>query len=197
MSTKTALLLAKAAELTILGTFGGVISAILGPWGIALEALAILMALDYLTGLILAGVFHASPKSKGGTLESRAALKGLLRKCGIIIIVVALHQADRLTGKAFLRDGAAFAFCVEEILSLVENLGAMGVPMPGFVRKALEWLHDKSDSLTNMIPTKADQPPDAAKPSPWGEGGTAQAVTDEGDPDAAVAPAASEEVPLE
>ena len=153
------------AKIALLGILAGVLSAIVGAWTVALESLAILMVLDYATGLILAGVFHASPKSKGGTLESRAALKGLLRKGGIIIIVVALHQADRLTGKAFLRDGAAFAFCVEEIISLIENLGAMGVPMPGFISKAIEWLHGKSDNLTAMIPdTQTDKPPDQSLP---------------------------------
>lgn len=149
------------AKIALLGILAGVCSAIIGSWTIALESLAILMVLDYATGLVLAGVFHASPKSKGGTLESRTALKGLIRKAGIIIIVVALHQADRLTGKAFLRDGAAFAFCVEEVISLIENLGVMGVPMPGYIAKAIEWLHGKSDNLTALIPgSQADKPPD-------------------------------------
>ena len=146
------------AKIAVLGILAGVISAIAGSWTVAIESLCILMALDYITGLVLAAVFHASPKSKSGTLESRAAFKGLLRKCGIIIVVIAFHQADRVTGKSFLRDGAAFAFCIEELISLIENLGAMGVPMPEFVKKAIEWLRGKNNRLD--VPEETDKPPD-------------------------------------
>lgn len=145
------------AKIAILGVLAGVVSAIVGSWTIAIESLCILMGMDYATGLILAAVFHSSPKSKNGALESRAAFKGLIRKCGIIVIVIAFHQADRITGKSFLRDGAAFAFCIEEIISLIENLGAMGVPMPAFVTKAIEWLRGKDKNLE--IPEMTKKPP--------------------------------------
>ncbi len=146
------------AKIAALGAVAGIISAILGGWTLALETLAIILVLDYATGLIVAGVFHASPKSSGGTLESKAAFKGLLRKCGIIVIVIAFHQLDRLTGKSFFRDGAAWAFFVEEFLSVIENLGLMGVPLPKFVTKAVEWLRNKGDALADAIPE--GKPPD-------------------------------------
>ena len=139
------------------GAFVGLLSAILGSWSLALETLGIVMLLDYATGLILAGIFHKSPKSRGGALESKAAFKGLVRKVGIIIFVIAFHQLDRLTGKTFFRDGVAWAFFVEEFISVVENLGLMDLPMPKFVLQAVEWLRTKSNSLT--IPG-TDKPPD-------------------------------------
>ena len=55
-----------------IGAIGGVIAGLFGGWDAALQTLVIFMAVDYITGLIVAGVFHASPKTKTGTLESRA-----------------------------------------------------------------------------------------------------------------------------
>lgn len=142
------------------GVLAGILSAILGGWTLALETLGIIMVLDYATGLIVAGVFHASPKSQGGALESKAAFKGLIRKVGIIVIVIAFHQLDRLTGKSFFRDGAAWAFFAEEFISVIENLGLMGLPMPKFVVKAVEWLRNKSDELAGTV--EAEKPPDGS-----------------------------------
>lgn len=142
---------------TASGILAGIASAILGSWNLALETLAIIMVLDYATGLIVAGVFHASPKSTGGALESKAAFKGLVRKVGIIVIVIAFHQLDRLTGKTFFRDGAAWAFFIEEFISVIENLGLMGLPMPKFILKSVEWLRNKSEALADAIPTGKDE----------------------------------------
>lgn len=128
------------------GLLGGIVSAVIGGWDLALETLAIIMALDYVTGLIVAGVFHKSPKSEGGALESKAAFKGLCKKAMIIVIVVAFHQADRLTGKTFFRDGACWAFFLAEMISVIENVGLV-YPLPSFVQKALDWFREKGEKL--------------------------------------------------
>ena len=154
-------------KIAVLGILAGVCSALLGGWTVALETLGIIMLLDYATGLIVAGVFHKSPKSAGGTLESKAAFKGLLRKVGIIFIVVAFHQLDRLTGKSFWRDSAAWAFFIVEFISVVENIGLMGVPLPKVVTAAMEWLRNKSDDLAAAIP--AGKPPDGGQGTANGE----------------------------
>lgn len=135
-----------AAVVTASGVLGGIVSAIIGGWDLALETLAIIMALDYVTGLIVAGVFHKSPKSEGGALESKAAFKGLCKKAMIIVIVVAFHQADRLTGKTFFRDGACWAFFLAEMISVIENVGLV-YPLPAFVQKALDWFREKGEKL--------------------------------------------------
>lgn len=135
-----------AAVVTASGVLGGIVSAIIGGWDLALETLAIIMALDYVTGLIVAGVFHKSPKSEGGALESKAAFKGLCKKAMIIVIVVAFHQADRLTGKTFFRDGACWAFFIAEFISVVENVGLV-YPLPKFITKCLDWFREKGEKL--------------------------------------------------
>ena len=136
----------RIAVSTAAGVLGGIVSALIGGWDLALETLAIIMALDYVTGLIVAGVFHKSPKSEGGALDSKAAFKGLVKKALILIFVVAFHQADRLTGKTFFRDGCCWAFFIAEFISVAENIGLV-MPLPTFVRKALDWFRDKGEHL--------------------------------------------------
>ena len=72
---------------TGIGVVGGFIACLFGGWDAALITLMIFMGIDYLTGLIVAGVFHASEKTADGTLESRAGWKGLCRK-GVTLLVV-------------------------------------------------------------------------------------------------------------
>lgn len=133
-----------AAVAAATGVVGGVVSALIGGWDLALETLCVIMLLDYLTGLIVAGVFKKSPKSEGGALDSKAAFKGLVKKSLIIIIVVAFHQADRLTGKSFFRDGACWAFFLAELISVIENVGLV-YPLPSFITKSLDWFRMRSD----------------------------------------------------
>lgn len=140
------------------GVAAGVVSVLIGGWDLALETLAIIMLLDYLTGLIVAGVFHKSPKSEGGALESKAAFKGLVKKALIVVIVVAFHQADKLTGKSFFRDGACWAFFIAELISVVENVGLV-YPLPTFVTKCLDWFREKGEKLGDEI-KQHDKPPD-------------------------------------
>ncbi len=116
-----------------LGTLGAGIAGLFGGWDASLITLALFMAADYVSGLVLAGVFHRSPKTPGGTLESKAGLKGLLRKGGMLLVVLAACRLDLTLGSHFIRDGAVIAFLVNETLSLIENLGLMGVPEPDVI----------------------------------------------------------------
>ena len=55
---------------TIIGIVGGAIATAFGGWDTALAALVTFMAIDYITGLMVAGIFHTSPKTESGALES-------------------------------------------------------------------------------------------------------------------------------
>ncbi len=127
-----------------LGALGAGIAGVFGGWNASLTTLLIFMAADYVTGVLVAGVFHRSPKSETGALESRAGLKGLLRKGGVLLTVLAACRLDLLLGGHFIRDGAVIAFIVNETLSLIENLGLMGVPVPAPLAEALEVLRKRS-----------------------------------------------------
>lgn len=136
----------KETVCTIIGILGGGIAAMFGGWDAALTTLVIFMAIDYATGLIVAGVFHKSKKTDTGTLESRAGWKGLCRKGVTLLIVLVACRLDLMIGSNFIRDAAVIAFVANEAISIIENAGLMGVPIPAVIIKAIEVLKKKAES---------------------------------------------------
>lgn len=125
---------------TVFGVIGAAIAAAFGGWDTALIALLTCMAVDYISGSIVALVFHNSPKTETGSYNSAYGLKGLSKKGLMLLFVLVAVQMDKLMGADYVRDAVCIGFCVNEILSIVENLGLAGVPMPEAVSKALEQL---------------------------------------------------------
>ena len=128
---------------TALGMIGGYIASLFGGWNAALGVLVTCMAIDYATGLIVAGVFHASTKSPGGGLESMAGWKGLCRKFVTLMIVLVAHEMDVLLGIQYIRDAVIVGFCANEIISILENAGRMGLPIPAILTDAIDQLKQK------------------------------------------------------
>lgn len=128
---------------TLFGLLGAALSWAFGGWDAALKALVICMSVDYISGSIVALVFHNSRKSETGAYNSAYGLQGLCKKCMMLLFVVVAVQADNLMGGDFVRDAVCIGFCTNEILSIVENLGLAGIPMPQAVVKALEQLQGK------------------------------------------------------
>lgn len=132
---------------TILGLVGSFVVSLFGGFDIGMYILFGFMAFDWITGIILAGVFKKSTKSDGGALSSKAGQIGLLRKGLTLGVVIMAHCFDLLIGQGnYFRDGALLAFVVNESVSILENLGAMGVWIPPIIRKAIEILKDKTDA---------------------------------------------------
>ena len=111
----------------------------------ALITLLIFMGVDYATGLIVAGVFHKSEKTENGALESRAGWKGLCRKGVSLLVVLVACRLDMIMGSNFIRDATVIAFIANETISIIENAGLMGVPIPSVITKAIEVLKKKSE----------------------------------------------------
>ena len=130
---------------TAIGAVGSFIASIFGGWDTALATLLIFMAVDYITGLLVAGVFHASPKSENGALESKAGFKGLIRKGLVLVVILVACRMDMLLGVNYIRDAACIAFIVNELISMVENFGLMGVPFPEPIKEAIELLQKKGE----------------------------------------------------
>lgn len=122
---------------------GAVIAQYLGGWDTALQTLCIVMAIDYITGIICALVWHQSPKTADGAFESKASIKGLFRKMGILLAVLLGAQLDLLTGTQMVRNCVIMFFVANDGLSIVENLGIMGLPLPTGLKNAFEALKDK------------------------------------------------------
>jgi toxin secretion/phage lysis holin len=135
----------KTAVLTAIGTIGGGIAALFGGWTSAMTTLIIFMVIDYATGIIVAGVFHRSGKSKSGALESRAGFKGLCRKGMILLILLVACRLDLMLGTGYIKDCVCIAFVVNETLSIIENAGLMGVPIPQVLIKAIDVLKAKEE----------------------------------------------------
>lgn len=125
---------------TLLGILGGGAAWVFGGWDAALLALLVCMAADYVSGSLVALVFRNSPKSETGAYNSGYGLKGLCKKCLMLLFVLVAVQMDRLLGTAYVRDAVCIGFCSNEVLSIIENLGLAGIPLPPAVVKALEQL---------------------------------------------------------
>ena len=130
---------------TYIGILGSIIASLLGGWDMALQTLIIFMTIDYITGLMVAGIFNKSTKTKHGALESVAGWKGLCRKGVALLIVLIACRLDLLTGANLIRDAVVIAYCTNEAISIIENAGLMGVPIPTRLRKAIEALKSKED----------------------------------------------------
>ena len=135
----------KTAVLAAIGTIGGGIAALFGGWTSAMTTLIIFMVIDYATGIIVAGVFHRSGKSKSGALESRAGFKGLCRKGMILLILLVACRLDLMLGTGYIKDCVCIAFVVNETLSIIENAGLKGVPIPQVLIKAIDVLKAKEE----------------------------------------------------
>ena len=136
----------KIKILSLLGCAGSVIASLFGGWDAALVSLMIFMGVDYVTGLIVAGVFHTSEKTENGTLESRAGWKGLCRKGVTLLVVLVACRLDLMMGSNFIRDAVVIAFVANETISIIENAGLMGIPIPAVITKAIEVLKKKAES---------------------------------------------------
>ena len=133
----------KESLCTAAGLMGAALSWTFGGWDAALTALMICISVDYISGSLVALVFHNSSKSASGAYNSAYGLKGLCKKGLMLLFVLVAVQIDRLLGADYVRDAVCIGFCSNEILSITENLGLAGVPMPQAVVKALEQLQKK------------------------------------------------------
>lgn len=135
----------KQGILTIIGAIGAAITSLYGGWDAGLTTLVIFMAIDYLTGLIIAGVFHKSKKTENGALSSKAGLQGIAKKIMMLLMVLVAVRIDIMTGADYVRDAVIIALCGNELISLTENAGLMGVPIPKKLQEAIAVLSKKGE----------------------------------------------------
>lgn len=128
-----------------IGMIGAAVTSLLGGWDYGMQLLVIAMAVDYISGIMVAAVWHKSNKTKSGKLESRAGFKGLCRKGMILGLVLVAHYMDLAIGTQYIRDAIVIGFAVNEIFSILENLGLMGVEYPPVIKNALEALKGKAN----------------------------------------------------
>ncbi|MGG3914913.1 phage holin family protein [Rossellomorea vietnamensis] len=108
-----------------------------GEWDMLITFLLIAVTLDYFTGMIASGI--------EGKLSSKSGIKGIGRKVLIFSLVTVAHLIDTiLTNQHFIRNATIIFYLCNELISIIENVGRAGVPVPEFLRKAVEVLKKKS-----------------------------------------------------
>ncbi len=147
------------------GAVGGFLTTLFGGSSPMLLTLLILMAADWGSGLLLAGVFRKSKKSESGAPESRAGLKGLAKKGMILLFVLVAHRLDLALGTTYIRDVAVIGFAVNELLSIVEYAGLMGLPLPDVITNGIALLKGRKKGENDAKDTKdADNTAQAEPP---------------------------------
>lgn len=128
---------------TVIGVVGAAIATALGGWDLSVKALVLFMAIDYISGIAVAGIFKNSTKTKTGSLESVAGAKGLAKKSMIFLFIIIGHYLDLLLGSNYIRDAVCIGFIINETISIVENAGLMGIPLPSVIEKSIDVLKAK------------------------------------------------------
>lgn len=116
---------------------GGIATYMWGPWDALIIALVAMVAIDYITGIIKAAV--------QGKLSSLVGFKGLLKKVAIFLLVAVGVMVDKIipaTNEA-VRSAVIFFYIANEGLSILENAGELGLPLPAALKKSLEKMKDK------------------------------------------------------
>ena len=131
---------------TAFGVVGGLLAKMFGGWTEDMITLVIFMTVDFIMGLIVAGVFHKSNKSANGNLNSRAGWMGLCKKFVTLLFVLIAHRLDVSLGTDYICTAAIIGFIINEALSVVENAGLMGVPLPEVIIKAIDVLKKKKEA---------------------------------------------------
>ena len=127
------------------GIVGTVVSFMFDWVGVAVSILILFMTVDYITGLIAAGI--------NKELSSRIGLAGLGRKVYVLMLVGVVYALEFLAGQyidleilgGHIGDGAAFAYIAIEFISITENGVKMGAPIPRFIQDLLKIVSDKAD----------------------------------------------------
>ena len=130
---------------TLVGILGGFIAYLFGGWNAALSALVIFMTIDFISGLVVAGVFKKSSKTKNGALESKAGFKGICKKFMMLLLVAIGYRLDLLIDTTYIKDSVCIAFIANELISIIENAGIIGKPIPKVITNAIDVLKGKGD----------------------------------------------------
>lgn len=135
----------KVAICTAIGICGGIFTTLFGGWTEDMITLILFMAIDFVMGLMVAGVFRKSQKSETGALDSRIGWMGLCKKCVTLFFVLVAHRLDVSLDTNYIKTATVIAFIVNEAISVVENAGLMGMPLPEALERAIDVLKQKKE----------------------------------------------------
>lgn len=128
---------------TIVLSIGSAVSYFIGGVDTMFVVLCVFLLIDYVSGIIVASVFKKSTKTESGKLNSMVSFKGLCKKLFVVILVGVAHLLDIVLDTSFIRGGVVVAFISNETISIIENAGLMGIPIPAPLQKAIDILQDR------------------------------------------------------
>lgn len=126
----------------VCGFFIAVSAVLIGEVNSNLKALLILMAIDYVMG-VLSGIAGKSNKTKDGGLNSYVGFIGIVKKATMLVVIIVAYQLERVSGINEIRTLTVVAFIANECLSITETAINIGVPVPNVVRKAISAIEEK------------------------------------------------------
>lgn len=129
-----------------LAGIAGAIAGLFGEWTTTLTILVVVMAIDYISGVIVAAC-GKSPKTEAGGLSSKVGFIGIAKKGFIMLLVLLATMLDKAIGNETMvfQTSLVFYYIANEGLSVLENAALMGLPFPEKLKKALETLRDKDE----------------------------------------------------
>lgn len=136
----------KLLFITVFGAIGGFIAQLFGGWSNDMTTLLVFMGIDIVMGLMIAAIWQNSKKSLTGALNSVTMWKGLCRKGGSLLIVLVACRLDISMGTNYIRQAVIITLIVNESISIIENAGDMGIPIPKVIIKAIDVLKQKEDT---------------------------------------------------
>jgi toxin secretion/phage lysis holin len=117
---------------------GAVVGYLFGEGSVVLQVLLAFIAFDYITGLLASGV--------EGKLSSKVGFKGIAKKLMILCLVAVGHLIDKAVGQgSIIQNTVTFFYLGNELLSILENVGRSGVPVPDQLKNAVEILKGKGE----------------------------------------------------
>lgn len=128
------------------GAIGSVIAGLFGGWSTGISVLCLFIVLDFITGIVGAALCK-SEKSETGGINSKVIWVGILKKILELMMVVVGHQFDLLLGATYIRDAVVIAYIITETVSIIENAGLIGLPIPPIITKVIDVLKNKNDNI--------------------------------------------------
>jgi toxin secretion/phage lysis holin len=130
----------------MLGVLGSMLTTLLGGFDAWIQIFLILLLTDYISGVVVATVFKTSTKTVSGAYSSKAFVQGATKKFFMLVLVMIANQFDLVLGLDVVRNAVLITFCLNELASVFENAGLMGIKIPKALTNMLDVLKQKGDS---------------------------------------------------
>lgn len=122
---------------TVTTGIGAIVGYIFGEWSVLLQILLAFVIIDYVSGLLASGV--------EGKLSSKVGFKGIAKKLMIFVLAAVGHLVDKAIGDgSMIQNAIIFFYLGNELLSILENAGRTGLPVPEQIKNAVDVLKGKS-----------------------------------------------------